>query len=281
MITLRTPAKINVGLWVERLRSDGYHDLRSVFMPVNLFDTLNIDTSPSGIILTCDAPYVPSDSENLVYKTAYLYFTYTGVRSGVKIELTKRIPVGHGLGGGSSDAAAALQGLDRLFETGLSPDEMRSLLLEVGMDCPFFLSPRPSLATGRGAELEALQIPSFDVLIYSPGFGVSTSWAYRHLGRLTNGEKPCKLLIGALAERRYQDVEQWLYNSFEEVVYERYPELQRISRRLKEQGAWFGGISGSGSAVYAALPPEVELALEEDSQGRLIRVRTLESWDVV
>jgi 4-diphosphocytidyl-2-C-methyl-D-erythritol kinase len=174
VLTLRTPAKVNIGLWVERRRSDGYHELRSLF-------------------------FVPSDSKNLVWLAADLYFTYTGVRSGIRVDLKKEIPVGHGLGGGSSDAAATLIGLDRLFNTRLSRDELRSLALELGMDCSFFLDPRPCLVTGRGERIKPLKVPSFDLVIYSPGFGVSTTWAYKQLKRLTNGSKPCRLRSLAMA----------------------------------------------------------------------------------
>lgn len=100
MLTLKTPAKINIGLWVERLRLDGYHDLRSLFFPVSLFDQLSFSVRSSGIELLCDEPHVPRDSTNLVWKAADLFFTYTGVRSGVTIKLEKEIPVGHGLGEG-------------------------------------------------------------------------------------------------------------------------------------------------------------------------------------
>lgn len=275
MIILEAPAKINVGLWVEGRRSDGYHALRSLFFPVSLYDTLSFEAIPQGIELCCCEPHVPFDSANLAWKAADLYFTYTGVRSGVKITLKKRIPVGHGLGGGSSDASVTLLGLDKLFHTSLSYVELESLALELGMDCPFFLNPRPSLVTGRGEEIEQIEVPAFDLLIYAPDFGVSTVWAYRHLTRLTNGVKPCKLLLQALVERRYRKAACWLFNSFEEVVYARYPELERMAELLKEKGAWFAGLSGSGSAIYAAVEPDFNFALPMDIQGRLIRARTL------
>lgn len=281
MITLRTPAKINIGLWVERRRDDGYHDLRSLFFPVSLFDTLSFEESEEGIELTCNRPYVPCDSNNLVWKAAYLYFTYTGVRSGVKIQLFKNIPVGHGLGGGSSNASATLLGLNQLFETGLSLDELGSLALELGMDCPFFLKPEPTLVTGRGEELSRLEVPSFDIVIYSPLFGVSTTWAYRHLRRLTKGKKACRLLLQALSQRRYEEAASWLYNSFEDVVYKRHPELAQMTKWLRMSGAWFAGLSGSGSALFAAVPEGLSIELTEGRAGRLLRVKTLESWGVV
>ncbi len=281
MLTLRTPAKVNIGLWVERRRSDGYHELRSLFFPVSLFDRLSFEVRERGIELSCDIPHVPSDSKNLVWLAADLYFTYTGVRSGVRIELEKEIPVSHGLGGGSSDAAATLIGLDRLFNTRLSGDELRSLALELGMDCSFFLDPRPCLVTGRGERIKPLKVPSFDLVIYSPGFGVSTPWAYKQLKQLTNGSKPCRLLFKALRERRYHEASQWLYNSFEEVVYRCYPELERMVEWFNSKGAWVAGLSGSGSALFAVVGPDVEFELPAGTRGRLFRVRTLERWGVV
>lgn len=281
MLTLRTPAKVNIGLWVEKKRPDGYHDLRSLFIPIELFDKLSFTIQTKGIELLCDEPHVPCDSTNLVWKAADLFFTYTGVRSGVIIRLQKEIPVGHGLGGGSSDAAATLVGLNRLFSAKLTIDELFSLALEVGMDCPFFLSPKPSLALGRGEELYGMEIESFDLQLYLPGFGVSTPWAYKNLERLTNGEDACKLLLKALLERRYNELRKWLYNTFEEVVYRRHPELSNIIDWFYKEGAWFAGLSGSGSALYAAFPPDVEIVLPEGTAGCLLRVKTLEKWGVV
>ena len=282
MLTLRTPAKVNIGLWVERRRPDGYHELRSLFFPVSLFDRLSFEArEQGGIELSCEIPHVPSDSKNLVWRAADLYFTYTGVRSGIRVDLKKGIPVGHGLGGGSSDAAATLLGLDRLFNTRLSRDELHSLAIELGMDCPFFLDPRPCLVTGRGERMEPLNVPSFDLVIYSPGFGISTRWAYKQLKRLTNGKNPCKLLAKALRERRYHEASQWLYNSFEEVVYKRCPELERMVGWFVSNGAWFAGLSGSGSALFAAVGPDVEVSLPAGVRGRLFCVRTLEHWGVV
>lgn len=275
MITLKTPAKVNIGLWVESRRPDGYHNLRSLFFPISIYDTLTFQPIPQGIELLCAEPHAPSDSTNLVWKAADLYFTYTGVRSGVKIIVEKNIPVGHGLGGGSSDASATLLGLDKLFDTGMSMEELESLALELGMDCPFFLKPHSALVTGRGEEFESFVVPSFDLLIYSPGFGVSTSWAYKRLRRLTNGAKHCKLLLRALSRRRYQEAAHWLYNSFEEVVYTRHPELERMAKWLENNGAWFAGLSGSGSALYAAVPPRLEVLHPQKEVARFIRARTL------
>lgn len=276
MITAKTPAKINIGLWVERRRKDGYHDLRSIFFPVSLYDILEFSPVSRGIELECEVPHVPPGANNLVWKAADLYFTYTGVRSGVRIKLSKNIPVGHGMGGGSSDAAATLLGLDKLFQTGLSADELRSLAIEIGMDCPFFLRPQPSLVTGRGEIMQPLEVPSFDLCVYSPGFGISTPWAYKQLKRLTNGKNPCTLLFKALSERRYCEASRWLYNSFEEVVYKRHPQLKKTVDWFISEGAWFAGLSGSGSALFAVVPEDVNLMLPEGMEGRLLHVRTLE-----
>lgn len=281
MLTLKVPAKVNIGLWVERRRRDGYHELRSLFFPITLFDRLSFELIPHGIELDCDEPHVPSDTKNLVWRAADLYFTYTGVRSGIKIKLKKQIPVGHGLGGGSADAAGTLLGLNKLFDTGLSADEHRALALELGMDCPFFLSPQPSIATGRGENLEPVEVESFDLFIYSPSFGVSSTWAYRHIKRLTKGAKLCRLLLTALSERRFEEAGRWLYNSFEDVVYKRHPELERMIEWFKGQGAWFAGLSGSGSALFAAFPGGVSVTLPLGESGRLFQVKTLEYWDVV
>ncbi len=281
MITLKTPAKVNIGLWVENRRKDAYHDIRSLFFPIAIFDTLTFFPITHGVELSCNLPYIPVGSANLVVKAAELFFTYTGVRSGVSIELKKDIPVGHGLGGGSSDASAALLGLNKLFETNLSYDELRALALEIGMDCPFFLRPRPYLVTGRGEDFEKVDIPPFELYIYSPGFGVSTVWAYKHLKRLTKGVNSCRLLLDALVKRDYEEAGKWLYNSFEDVVYGRYPDLGLMVEWFRNKGAWFAGMSGSGSSLFAAFPVGFEVKLPLEQKGKLFRTTTLEKWGVV
>ncbi len=137
------------------------------------------------------------------------------------------------------------------------------------------------MALGRGDELEPVEVATIDLYLYLPGFGISTPWAYKNLERLTNGEEACKLLLKALLERQYKEAGLWLYNSFEDVVYKKYPELPKIIECFLKEDAWFTGLSGSGSALYAAVPPGKSIVLPECYEGRLVRVSTLERWGVV
>lgn len=193
-VTVHPCAKINLGLYVTGKRPDGYHTLETIFLPVTLYDTLCIRLRSRGIVLSCDPPIVPADESNLVYCAAQKFFdTWSPQKNqpGVTIHLTKRIPVGGGLGGGSSDAAYTLRGLQRLFNYPLSTIVLRRLALQLGADVPFFLESRACLGRGIGEKLTPVDIlyPGWIVLVY-PGFSISTREVFRNYKfNLTNKNK--------------------------------------------------------------------------------------------
>jgi len=247
---LRAYAKINIGLTVLGKRSDGYHDLETIFHEINCFDEIELEQH-SKVAMTADSILVPVDGSNLCLIAANLMQKEKHVRQGVMIHLKKNIPIGAGLGGGSSDAAAVLCGLNNFWELKLSNTQLRVLAAQIGSDVPFFIDGGTACATGRGEILEScsLALPYW-IAVVTPLVHISTSWAYRQLkpkGNAKSGEWQSKL-IKQIANP--QKIESLVQNDFEQPVFQTYPELQRIKKQLNEMGAVFSLMSGSGSSIY-------------------------------
>ena len=255
MIRLLAPAKVNLTLRVLRRRGDGYHDIESLVQKISIYDSITIlQKDEPGIRLECSDPSLPTGPENLAYKAARLLVgSRKAPDKGLEIHLEKVSPHGAGLGGGSSDAAAVLMGINRLWELSLSREELTGLAQEIGSDVPLFLYPSPSLITGRGEKVQPLPmlINAVFVVVF-PGFPVSTRWAYSSL-RLT--KEPDKYTYSGLY--RYAGgvlpADQWrrlLVNDLEEAVTIRHPEIGRCREKLLSAGAKASLMSGSGSAVF-------------------------------
>jgi 4-diphosphocytidyl-2-C-methyl-D-erythritol kinase len=256
-LVLKSPAKVNLGLWVGKKRPDGFHDLITIIAPVELADTLRISTVEYGIEVTCDSADVPTDSGNLAWKAAAAFNGAVGKNVNCRIHITKRIPVGGGLGGGSSNAAAVLKGLNRLSGYPLSPQHLRRVGALIGSDVPAFLLDGPCLARGRGERLRRIRLPRLDLLLCFPGYPVPTAWAYAELDRLrksgpglTRPNISPKILRAALRRNELDKVAAQLTNSFEPAVFRRHPELGRAKKLLLRHGALAASLSGSGSTVY-------------------------------
>jgi 4-diphosphocytidyl-2-C-methyl-D-erythritol kinase len=248
--TIRAPAKLNLRLKVTGERPDGYHDLISVMIPIDLCDVLRLKlTSQNQVRLSCEGFSVPTDKENLACRAAFSFFTHTGIQKGLTIKLTKNIPVAAGLGGGSSDAAAALFVINEICGRPLSLSELHALAVELGADVPFFLESKPSLATGIGEILEPLEKwPKFWYVIVKPPLQVSTSWAYRNLKlELTRGEYD--FIVKTLKSDPFR-VSDLLNNDLERVTAARFPIIESIKIRLMEAGAEGALMSGSGPSVF-------------------------------
>lgn len=252
MISSRAFAKVNLGLRILDRRPDNYHNIETIFASVNLFDEIDIDTTGGGIRLVCPDTHLPTNRHNLVYRAALLFMETYHLPGGLEIVLKKRIPIGGGLGGGSSDAAAVLKALARLFQIKPSDDELIGLASRLGMDVPFFVKGGAACARGRGEQLEPFRLPRLDLVICYPGFSVSTRWAYENVGpTLTKDDNWIKMLRGGLETQDLRTVRQYLANDFEPLVFRIYPELARIKERFLELGAKAALLSGSGSSVYA------------------------------
>lgn len=251
---LLSPAKINLFLAVTGRRPDGYHELVSLMCPVALFDRLRIRFGGRGIRVTCDHPQVPTDSMNLAARAAVDYYRALKPRtrlpwSGIDIHIDKTIPVGAGLGGGSSNAASVLLTLNRRMGRPLSDRELAALGLTLGADVPFFLGGKAAIARGIGERLQAVaNLQPMEAVIVYPGFGVSTSAVFGRLKlTLTKCEKKLKSFL--LNKERFS-ARSHLCNDLETVTIADYPTVGAVKETLVSSGAEGVTMSGSGAAVF-------------------------------
>ena len=247
---LRAHAKINLSLAVRGVRSDGYHELRTVFQSLALHDTLRFAEPRAGLAITCSDPAVPLGERNLVWKAAQLVWEAAG-RSGEpcgRARITKRIPAQGGLGGGSADAAAALVGWNRLWATGLPAQRLCQLARALGADVPFFLHAGTALGLGRGDEIHPLDdAPSRWVVLVFPPFGVSTPEAFRWWDEDSRRLPASGSRLPAEPESQAAGE---VFNDLEAPVCRRHPELVEIRRTLEGAGAAVAAMTGSGSTVF-------------------------------
>jgi 4-diphosphocytidyl-2-C-methyl-D-erythritol kinase len=254
-----SPCKVNLILNILGKRADGFHELETVFYPVAIYDRLQISRAGRGIQLTCNHPGLPTDRGNLVYRAAENFLAAAGIGDGVEIHLEKNIPLAAGLGGGSANAAVTLTTLNELFGFPLEAGRLASIASELGSDVPFFLQTKPALATGRGEQIKSLELfPAFQgmhIVLVHPGFGVSTAWAYKNLGRFPtalNGERGrAARLVAALEQREIEEAKKEFYNSLEAPVLEKYPLLTIFQEWFRENRAVASMMSGSGSTTFA------------------------------
>ena len=256
----------------------GYHRLQTIYQTIGLYDDIVLSrTGRPGIEVVCDHPLVPKGRKNLVYKAASLLRSRAGVKEGVRIEILKRIPVGAGLGGGSSDAAATLKGLNRLWRLNYSRQTLLPISAQLGSDVPFFLYGHTALGEGYGEVVTCLpRIKDTWVLLVKPDFMLSTKWVYGELDkiRLTGSANIIKIeILQSQPERKREcsiagvsvlsvseirrilkrGVENLIYNRLEDVVTTRYPIVTKIEKELREGGADCALMSGSGPTVFALL----------------------------
>lgn len=266
-----SPAKINFLLAVTGRRADGFHDLVSVVAPLTFGDNIRLQRLPDtlDLRLTCNDPAVPTGPENLAMRAAEAFRAASGIREGVAIELTKRIPMGAGLGGGSSNAVAVLRGLNVLHGLPLADDQLASAAATLGSDCPLFLAGGVCVMRGRGERITHLPPPvrhrfaKSRLLLFKPEFGVATPWAYAQLAATRDAYLP-----PAEAETRLaawldgcEGVPALLFNSFEQVVLRKYRALPAIMARLRAEPGVEGVLmSGSGSACFALIASDADAA---------------------
>lgn len=256
------PAKLNLFLAITGRRTDGFHDLVSVVAPLEWGDTLRAEAA-GEFSLACDRPAVPVDETNLILKAARAFRAATGWSGGAKFFLEKRIPMGAGLGGGSSDAAAALRVLNEFAGRPLDVPKLESLAAQIGSDCPLFLRAAPVVMRGRGERVDSLppavrsRLRGQRVLVFKPEFGVSTPWAYAQLvaraphAYLPPTEAESRLTAWMNDERA--SVESLLFNNMEPAAFAKFVALPALVRRLRERFQIAAHMSGSGSACFALL----------------------------
>ncbi len=265
-VSLFSPAKLNLFLAVTGRRADGYHDLVSVVAPLDFGDLLEAATcwkrgAGSQFTLECDHPAVPMDGSNLVLKAAEAFVAMTGWKGAVHFRLTKRIPPGAGLGGGSSNAVAALRALNQLSGGLLDEVQLAGLAATLGSDCALFLANAPVVMRGRGERVEPLPPGAADrlrgqrVVIFKPSFGIGTPWAYQRMIARGTDYLPTTEAEARLAEwvgdtARTGD---FLLNNMEGAAFEKYLALPVLLERLRREFGVAARMSGSGSACYALL----------------------------
>lgn len=250
---LRAMAKINLGLDVIRKREDGYHEVRMIMQTIRLYDVLDIRKKQNpGISLSTNLPYVPSDERNLVYKAAKLLMDEFDIKEGLSMRLSKSIPVAAGMAGGSSDAAAAFVGVNRLFRLGLSQEELMERAVRIGADVPYCIMRGTALAEGIGEKLTPLSaMPEGYVLIGKPGINVSTKTAYENL-KLDAVEKRPDIdgMIQDIQNKDLYSMTEKMVNVFEPGLMEKYPVIGEIRDFMEERGALKAMMSGSGPTVF-------------------------------
>lgn len=263
-VTVFSPAKLNLFLAVTGRRDDGFHDLVSVAAPLDFGDELAAEPGGRGFTLACDDPVVPVDASNLVLRAAEAFAAATGWREPVRFNLTKRIPPGAGLGGGSSNAVAALRALNRLAGGPLDAAGLGRIAAGLGSDCVLFLQDVPVVMRGRGERVEPLpaaaaaRLRGRRVLLFKPSFGISTPWAYGRMVARGGDYLPAPAaearLAGWLAGAA--PAEELLFNNMEPAAFEKYGALPLLLARLRRESGVAAAMSGSGSACYALLRDE-------------------------
>ena len=252
-------------------RPDGYHEIESVMQKVSLFDILHLARQEENISLSCPGTTLPEDQGNLVYRAAQAFLSVTGIKTGIKIILEKNIPVAAGLGGGSSDAAAVVNGLNTLLNTNLDREQLIDIARPLGADVPFFIQDcSVAMVTGIGDCIQQVEsMKGFSIVLVNPGFEVSTKWVYENFP-LTSTSNPYILARGQKVTRNFHGGAPGLYegigNDLEVVTISRYPEIEDIKKELKKAGAVTSLMSGSGPTVFGLF------LSEEDARRSFIQL---------
>ena len=264
-IKVAAPAKINLFLEILGKRQDGYHEIETVMQEVSLFDYLYIENYDKGVAFTCSNPKLAIGEENLVVKAVRLMQKETGTAKGVKIHLEKKIPIGAGLGGGSSDAVATLFGLNRLWQIGYDEKQLMSLAGKLGSDTPFFVIGNTAICKGRGEVVTPYPLNvKYNYIVIYPGFEVSTAMVFKNFKiSLTKNLKDVSFFLQKLESGSPQELGHSLHNRLEDVVFRLYPDLEKIKKTLTTFGFCGTLLSGSGSALYGLCkegmdPKEIE-----------------------
>lgn len=249
-IKVKSPAKINIGLNIIRKREDGFHDLETIFYPLNLFDEITF-TKSDNFSFTSDDELLNKEPTNLIIKAKEELERVSGKTLNVKIELNKNIPIGAGLGGGSSNAAITLKTLTTILESEhrLEHHLLSQIALKLGSDVPYFLNPAPAFAESRGEIITPVNLKiDKPILIVNPGIHISTKWAFGHI-KPHQPKVSLKTLI-SYKEITIDDLKQIAVNDFEEVVFAEYPEIKNIKEVMLQSGATLSIMTGTGSTVF-------------------------------
>jgi 4-diphosphocytidyl-2-C-methyl-D-erythritol kinase len=270
-IVLKARGKINLTLDVVGKRENGYHDLEMIMQTINLADTIKIKkTKAPGIRINTNFKWLPKDERNIAYKAAALFLEKANIECGVYIDIYKKIPVAAGLAGGSSDAAAVLVGLNRIFETGYTREELMEMGLALGADVPFCIARGTMLAEGIGEQLTPLEpAPFMYVVLAKPSISVSTKLVYQSLNINAISNHPnTQKMIEAIEKQDIQAIANNMANVLEEVTIGMHPQIEHIKSKMIERGAIGSMMSGSGPTVFGLFTKK-ETALKAASYFKL------------
>ena len=294
-IRLESPAKVNLRLEILKKRGDGYHEIRTIFQKISLHDTLHFSLTRCirrdacrdgararrarqerrrGIRITTDYPCLPTGKKNLVYQAVRSILERSGYGGGIDIKIEKRIPLGAGLGGGSSNAATALKALNQLLKINLKKKELMGIGAGIGADVPFFLFEGSAIGSGGGERLRKITLPTLWYILINPNFEVSTRWAYQNF-ILTKTKYHFNLHGLLKSSRRISGI---LYNDLEGVVSARYPEIALMKEMLLWAGATGTLMTGSGPTVFGLFPGEKKATEAYKQLARKVRGR---GWRIV
>lgn len=279
-VTVLAPAKINLVLRILDRRPDGFHNLWSIMHTVGLEDELQISLQPEreDIQLSCDAADLASDQTNLVYRAAVAVMERLPKPVGLSVQLRKRIPMGAGLGGGSSDAAATLLGLNRLLQLEWSPADLAAVGQTLGSDVPFFLFGPSAVVTGRGETVRPVSIKGAGwAVLVNPGYGVNTKWAYQQLAAARGAVRPLPEIqrhLDGQSTVMWEQVIATGENDFEAPIFAAHPDLRDIKQSLLSHGASLALLSGSGATVFGLFPdkPTAQRAAAQSAQNQRLKV---------
>ena len=259
-LKILSPAKVNLFLLVTGKREDGYHDILSLIQPISLYDEIFLEVKDgSGITVSTDDAACPGNRENIASVAAELFLKEAGLKKKVSVKIGKNIPVAAGLGGGSSDAASVLMGLNGLLCAPLSKKRLMDIALRIGSDVPFFILKSPAIVRGRGEVLEKIKLPRFNYVLINPGFSVSSGWAYGNLD-LTKKTKDnifinSKEFVDKFIDSPW-DMPEYLINDLEAAVSSEYPVIKGLEGLLMDAGASAALMSGSGPTVFGVFSEE-------------------------
>jgi 4-diphosphocytidyl-2-C-methyl-D-erythritol kinase len=246
-LRLKSPAKVNLRLEILRRREDGYHELRTLMQKISLSDTLSVSLEKEkGIFITTNHPGLPLGKKNLVYRAAQMILKKSEYKGGLHIDIRKEIPLGAGLGGGSSNAATTMKALNQLLEIELPTKELMRIGLGIGADVPFFFLDGAAVASGIGERLKKIELPDLWYVLINPNFEVSTRWAYQNF---------------VLTKRHFhfnlqgfvktpEEISSLLWNDLEGVVSHKYPQIEGMKKMLLSAGASGALMTGSGPTVF-------------------------------
>lgn len=255
-LILQAHAKINIALWVKEKRPDGFHEIASVMQTITLADTITLqEIKEEGIFIECNHPQVPTGPDNLAHRAARLFLERFNLSPSLSIKIDKKIPVAAGLAGGSTDAAAILNGLARLYDKGITMADLMQMSQSIGSDVPFVMRGGCAVATGRGEALTFHEPPRppLVVLIAVPkGTTVSTKWCYEnyHPGDNTRKAERFEPILRAFKHRDLETLTRNSFNDLESVTLQRHPEVAQIKETLQDAGGGLVLMSGSGPSVF-------------------------------